>query len=188
MVSATYFSYLSSLHGKHVIASNLSYQLGNWIPVMYFCDKGFYLTNRELLLGFHNLKVTDVSLPIRYANDHVNIKKMRRDNRAGISKDRDCICWNRNSGGGAINLAVHFGVKRILLLGYDMKSQKNGQPRWHVGQRNYSVATGDRTYERFLRMYPFIARHAKERGVEILNVTDDSALDVFPKVSLKDVS
>ncbi|HDY5476679.1 TPA: hypothetical protein RQ695_006640, partial [Pseudomonas aeruginosa] len=36
----------------------------------------------------------------------------------------------RNSGGGAVSLAIARGAKRIILLGYDMQ-KTNGQSHWH---------------------------------------------------------
>ena len=38
---------------------------------------------------------------------------------------------NGNSGAGAINLAYHFGARRILLVGMDMKPGPNGEKHWH---------------------------------------------------------
>jgi hypothetical protein len=183
-----YADYLKPLYDKNVIATNTAFKLGSWISVLYYCDKQFWLANRDSLAEFHNLKVTDVgNMPPRFEEEHHNIKKMKRDNAAGICEDPGMIKWNRNAGGGAINLAYHFGVRRILLLGYDMKADRNGKTHWHTGEPNYKHPTPDRTFVRFLKMYPFIKRDADRLGLEILNVTDNSALDVFPKVKLKDI-
>ena len=185
---SVYAKYMEPLYDKHIIGTNIAYMLGNWVSVCYFCDLPFYRNNKFKLLDFHNLKVTDTgNLPVRDSHIHINIKKLRRDNKYGLHPDRNCIRWNRNSGGGAIDLAVHFGAKRILLLGFDMKADEDGCTHFHSGLPSYQKPTLDRTFTRFLKAFPFIAIDAKKVGVEILNVNPDSALPDFKKVRLEDV-
>src|SRR5690606_37197584 len=108
---------------------------------------------------------------------------LKRDYRSGISDKRDTICWNNNSGAAAINLAALAGAKRILLLGFDMLPEKS--THWHSLYGD--VRTHRNTFNRFLKHFPNIARDAKKRRIEILNVSPNSAIEDFPKVSLKDV-
>ena len=186
---SVYAEYLKPIHNKHVIGTNVSYMLGQWISVLYFCDLPFYRENKHEILNWHNLKVTDTqNLPPHEYNLHKNIKKVGRDNKYGLHEKQDTICWNRNAGGGAIDLAVHFGCKRILLLGYDMRPDKSGVTHFHSGLPNYPQPTRDSVFARFLKAFPHIRDQAVERGIEILNVNPDSALECFPKVELKDVT
>lgn len=186
-----YADYLSPLHGRNVIGTNIAYRLGPWVSVLYFCDKAFWLANKQCLSQFHNLKVTDVNnLPLREWFAHRVVKKMRRDDAAGLADDPEVIKWNRNSGGGAINLAAHFGVKRILLLGFDMKADpSDSKTQWHEGEVNYERPTKPYSFVRFLRHYPYIKRDAEARGIEILNVTEPGMSDLkeFKQVKLKEV-
>ena len=46
-----YSSYLSSIHNKHVIGVNQAFRLGNWVDVVFFGDKGFFLRNQDRLLN-----------------------------------------------------------------------------------------------------------------------------------------
>ena len=184
---AAYSDYFKPLHDRNVIGTNVAYMLGHWISVLYFCDLAFYRENNKQLSNFKNLKVTDVgNLPASKTYEHRNIKKLKRDTSFGISGYHDSLRWNHNAGAGAINLACHFGVKRILLLGFDMKSDKNGKTHWHSGLPNYRITT-DKTFKKFLLCFPSIAIDAEIRHIEILNVNLDSKINVFPKVSLKDV-
>lgn len=192
-----YSEYLRPLHDRHVIGTNAAYLLGKWVSAMYFSDKSFWLANSRItkpngkyfLDDFHNLKVTAADLPRDYRPWQRNIKRMRRDERAGITPERDMLRWNRNAGGGAINLAAHFGVKRILLLGFDMQPDKRGVTHWHAGLPNYQRPTQESSFKKFLMHFPHIARDAKNMGIEILNVSENgsSKLDHFPKVKLKEV-
>ena len=115
-----------------------------------------------------------------------NIKRLKRDMRYGLSTKADTICWNFNSGGAAIDFAAHTGVKRILLLGFDMK-YIDKKSHWHAGYQTYVKPTNPASFRRFLRSFPAIALDAKRRRIEILNVSMDSAIKELPKVQLKDV-
>lgn len=183
----SYSEYMKPIHDKHVIGTNLSFLLGNWISCLYFADKTFFRVYRKEMANFHNLKVTcSNSLDKNLLPAARNIKRMKRDNAIGLGNKPDTINWNFNSGTAAIDFAAHVGVKRIMLLGFDMKPH-NGRTHWHSGFQNYEKPTIDRVFERFLRVFPKIAEDAKRRGIEILNVNQDSAIDSFKKVSLKDV-
>lgn len=181
---SAYSEYLTPLHSKNVIGTNIAFKLGNWVSVFYFCDRQFFRTHLNEILLFPNLKVTCVNhidtslLPLT-----TNIKRLKRDYKPGLSFKSDTICWNSNSGGAAINFAVLAGAKRILLLGFDMCPQED-KTHWH---NVYKVNTPKQNFKRFLEYFPQIAKDAKSKGVEILNVSPNSAIDCFPKVSLKEV-
>jgi hypothetical protein len=181
---STYSDYLTPLHSKNVIGTNISFMLGEWISVLYFCDARFYRTHFDQISAFRNLKVTCVNhLDRELLPYSTNVKRLKRDYKPGLSNRPEFICWNNNSGGAAINFATLAGAKRILLLGFDMKAQDK-KTHWHNA---YKTPTLNATFRNFLKRYPVIADDARRIGVEILNVNPDSALDAFPKVSLKDV-
>lgn len=182
-----YSKYLKPLHDKHVIGVNVSFMLGDWISALYFCDKSFYRIHRKRINEFRNLKVTCVnSIERKLLPSTLNIKRMKRDNRLGLSKKADTICWNFNSGAAAIDFAIHTGAKRIMLLGFDMKPVE-GRTHFHQGFQTYGKPTRDVVFNRFLKVFPQIEKEATNRGVQILNVNKDSAIEAFKKVDLKDV-
>lgn len=181
---STYGSYLTPLHSKNVIGTNIAFMLGEWVSALYFCDSKFFRIYKDSILAFRNLKVTCVShLDTNLQPYTRNIKRVKRDYKSGLSDRPDTICWNHNSGAAAINLAVLAGAKRILLLGFDMKSEGDNS-HWHNA---YGIKTPRNAFNRFLKHFPAIAADAKKMKVEILNVCPDSLLDVFPRVSLKEV-
>src|SRR5690606_35193402 len=106
-----------------------------------------------------------------------------------------------NTGSLAINLALILGAKRVFLLGFDMKlaprdeaTNRHGREHGlrHEGRANwhdvrYEAAQRD-AYPRFMSQMVHIARSLPEvfPGCEIVNVTDDSNLNLFPKVSIRD--
>jgi len=117
------------------------------------------------------------------------IKVVDRDKPFGLSDDPTKIRWNRNSGSSAINLAVHLGAKRIMLLGFDMKLKDHKDQHWHklYGKKPKKESQIQKTFIRHSEGFPKIARDAKRLGVEILNVNPDSAITAFERVNLSDV-
>lgn len=87
-----------------------------------------------------------------------------------------------NSGGGAISLAAHLGARRIVLLGYDCKHGKDGKRHWH-GDHPKGLGNAN-VIDKWPRHFRDLSLRLK--GIEIVNSTRDTALDVFPLMSLED--
>lgn len=181
-----YSPYLSQLHGKNTIGINAAFLLGKWVKVVFFGDKGFFLKNKNELARFGNLKVTCAATGQDWLYERIHVKFLKRDvKREGISQHNGQICWNYNSGAASLSLAAHLGAKRIYLLGFDMQAdKKSGRTHWHG---HYKSKIRDNTFKRHLKGFSQIAKDANKMGIEIINVSPGSAIDKFPKVSLKDV-
>lgn len=168
---------VNRLKGRRVIAVNNAYKLGDWIDVLFFGDCHWYQWHKIALLNFAGLKVTT-------CEQHVNklgIRVVKRRNIPhGISRDPGILSWNLSSGACAINLAVHFGVKRIVLLGFDMR-KVGERSRWH---NDYPAPVNRRfdPYPRFMRPFPAIACDLERYHIECINASPGSALKVFPIV------
>lgn len=87
----------------------------------------------------------------------------------------------RNSGGGAVALAIARGAKRVVLLGYDMQ-HTGGRAHWHgdhpdrLGNAG-KVGEWPAEFEALARDHP---------GVEIINCSRETALRCFPRMTLKE--
>lgn len=198
---STYSPYMKDIHDCHVIGINVAYLIGDWIDMVFFGDANFYVKNKVSLAKWPGLKVScsPSAEPIPW------IKYLVRDpsHPHGISKRKNAVSWNANSGASAISLAVHLGAKRIILLGFDMCLDSSGKKHWHnlykapapptvrgkvvLPKNRRHVVKRVPPFEKHLRGFPEIARNAKEMGVEILNASPDSKITVFPKFSLKEL-
>lgn len=187
---STYSPYLSPIHGKHVIAVNNAYQIGSWIDVVFFGDCSWYLVHRKKLAEFPGLKVTCCTRFTKKPREKSEgIKYLAKDasHRLGISSDKSKISWNSNSGAAAISLAVHFGVKRIILLGFDMRLDQGKISHWHGSHGKPGEKRKPPPFNRHLRGFPAIAQEAESMGVEIINTSLKSAILNFPKTAIKDL-
>lgn len=111
------------------------------------------------------------------------IKCLKADTGAcGLSTDPGKVHTGKNSGYAAINLAYHLGAERILLLGYDMKMRGNTRHWFGAHPDGMEVASDYASFaEQFATIYP------ADYGIEIWNVTRDTALRCFPLYDLDDV-
>jgi len=99
----------------------------------------------------------------------------------GFDPDLECIRTGGNSGFTALHIAMQAGAKRILLCGMDL-----GGPNWHGAHDGNLRTTKPETYAIWAKRFESLVAPAKERGIEILNCSPDSALKCFPFVELED--
>ena len=176
---------VARLEGRRVIAVNMAFTLADWIDVMFFGDAGF-LKNYGLsngLMDWPGLKVT--TAPAHLKRDWLRVVQ-RKNGPRGLSKNPNWLWWNLSSGACAINLAFLFGVKRIVLLGFDMR-KVDARNNWHDVYRGAGQKAHHNPYGKFVGRFAAIADALKAHGVECLNATPNTALHEFAKVSLEDV-
>lgn len=104
---------------------------------------------------------------------------------AGLSPKVDYIHTGHNSGYQAISLAVLFGAKRILLLGYDFQ-RRGGKAHWHPDHPSPLGNGGN--YRAWIAAMNVLAKDLEHAGVEVINCSPGSALNCFPKMSVDEVS
>lgn len=180
---------LEVLRRKCVIGVNQAFALGPWVDVCWFGDQRWFAWNVEALRAYPGLTVTCANAMRERRNRPAWVHWMVRDETAaGLTKRPGVIRWNSNSGASAVNLALHFGAARVVLVGFDMR-RTEGAP--NDGHNYHDEHTPHHTpkknvYDRFMKRWPAIAADAKRFGLEILNATPGSAIEEFPIVGLED--
>ena len=94
------------------------------------------------------------------------------------------IGWGGNSGFQALNLAVQFGAKRIVLVGYDMRCDQG--LHWHGPHGKGLNNPTPRNVERWRRVTDEAADLLRFLGVEVVNCSPISALRAYPKMGLEE--
>ena len=179
-----YSDYMTSIHDQHVIGVNMAYILGDWIDVLFFGDRAFYLKEKQGIDKFKGLRVTS---NVETGNAEGPIKLVQKHPRVvhGVSFIPEYVCWNGCSGGAAINLAIHFGVKRIILLGFDMYIEDAKHQHWHKAYPMVGANDVD-NIEYKPHAFPRIAKRLKGK-IEVINASPESAIPSFPKMAFKDI-
>jgi hypothetical protein len=161
----------------YVIAINNAYEIAPWADVLYACDAVWWKWHYEKTLDFQGLKITRSLKAKQNYPDLIWIEGEAHDQ--GLSRRQDSIVNGRIGGYQAINLAVNFGAKRILLVGFDMRDI-GGLSHWHGDHPNMQRPIWKHRIEHFKNMLPDL----KERSIEVINCSPGSALDAFPMSDL----
>ena len=188
--SSAYSEYLAPIHDKHIIGINNVYQIGDWIDVEFFGDNAWYLAHRIALARWHGLKISCAPrFDKNKGKEGIKYLAKNKDKKYGITSDPTMVSWNQNSGCAAISIAHHFGVKRIILLGFDMSLGAGNISHWHGSHGNLrrkALKRGNKDpFRKHLEGFPQIAKDAEDMGIEIINASSISTIKEFPKVPLK---
>lgn len=171
---------LPALRSQRVIAVNNAYKVAPWADVMIFGDSRWYKEHGAGLLDFAGLKVTTA---VQWAKE-AGLRWVRKELMPfGVTTDPCALRWNLSTGACALNLAASLGACEIVLLGFDMKRAQDGSSNFHTDYRPQR----NNPYPRFLRPFPAIKRDLDKLGVRVFNATPDSALTVWPSVTLGEV-
>ena len=154
-----------------VIAINDAYRLAPWADVLYACDVKWWDWHYDKINGFKGAMITQDTKAAEKYNDLFYVRGEAKD---GLSLDPGVIHTGRSSGYQAVNLAVLFGAKKIILIGYDHGFPGN-KAHW-FGDHPDKVRSW---YERWIPCWETLPDQLKKIGVQIINCTPDSALTVF---------
>lgn len=176
--SLEYFDW-TLLKGRRTVGCNDAFQKGVDIcKVCVFGDMKWFRIWRDRLLSYRGTIFTN--LPKLYKSDLPWLWTTPRIT-SGLSISS--ITWNFSTGSAAISLALLLGARRVYLLGFDMKLL-DGKNNWH---KNRLDKPNPEVFEKFIRgMKAVNADLHKFPGSEIFNITNDSDLNVFPKISCND--
>lgn len=171
--------------GFYRIAVNDAFKLAPTSDMLYAADAKWWNFHRDEALKFGGLKVTvDESVVYHHVMQLGWRKKEPSGPTLGYSDDPAVICTGGNSGYQAVHIAALGGAKRIILLGFDMRS-KGGKSHF-FGDHPAPLTNEPQVWPQFVAAFRTLAPELKKRGVEVLNCTEGSALDAFPMATLCD--
>lgn len=171
---------LSLLKGWRVIAINSAHLTYPDADILFFADHRWWTDVGRNEQAFEGRIVTTSNGGPR---DVLRLEKI--DPAKGIATKPTQVALSRTSVSGAINLAVHLGCKRIVLLGVDGKVGADGQRHHHGGKYPWPMVKA--CFDHHAEEFRAIAPSLKAAGVEVINANPDSAIGVWPKVSFQEV-
>lgn len=158
-----------------IYAVKEAYKLAPWADVLYAAD-GDWWESKNGCPDFKGEKWTaDERVARALFLEHIEVDC------EAIWCEGDCIASGGNSGFQAINLAANQGATKIILLGYDM--QRVGMLKhWYDDDKTLARVSRSSNYRDWLRR---MRRAAELIPVPVLNATRETAIDCFPRVTLK---
>lgn len=175
-----------SISGKNTIGCNSAFILGSDIcQIVVFGDIGWWENIGRQGTEEYGGIVVGCSNKLHNANCPW-LLTMERNGKAEFGIDK--LVWAGNTGSLAINLALILGARRVFLLGFDMFTKNMSDPNWHLVRRLTPSKNAEPPYPRFIAEFNRISRSLPRifPGREVINVTDESKLEGFPKVSLRE--
>jgi hypothetical protein len=170
---------LTLLDGKNVIVINSSYQAFPAAQFLIFADMRWWIEHMRALKDFRG-QIVSLSAA---ASGLPQLRMMQRQNMPGLATDPGQLMVKNTTLTGAINLAVHLGVNKIVLLGIDQKNGADGKTHHHAPHKWKQMAN---CYQRQQTDLPKIAQDLRARNIECVNASPGSALTLWPLVDLND--
>lgn len=158
------------------IAVNTSVQLCPWADILYAADYHWWRGYRDLVVAFGGLKVSIGNL----ADVHPDAVRLAYGHEHAFSAEPGIVSHMGNSGAQAVNVALLCGCKRIVLVGFDMRSRFG--VHWHGSHRPGLKDPADDMLARWAKRLDAAAPSLALFGAEIVNASMASALTAYPKM------
>jgi len=168
-----------------VVVVNDGYRLAPWADALYACDRPWWDLHfndvRETFQGSwysHSKPATD-----QYGAHHVE-----GVDGEGLCKTPGCVHFGANGGYQVVNLAYHWGARRILLLGYDCQADPYDPERTHwFGQHPGNLERGSpEKFGKWIRRYRALYDDLKAEGVELINCSRQTAINFVPRMPIEE--
>lgn len=180
----------SSLVGRNVIVINSSYIRVPFAQYLVFGDSRWWLEHRRQLEKWKGRIVT--AAPV----DHPNVLKLKKLKPPMLATDPEYLTMARTTLTAAINLALHLGCARAILLGVDMqrgpsktithkgKERKVDGACHHHAPHPWRVRAG--CWDEQMLELRQAAYQLASRDIEIINASPRSRIDWWPKKSFEE--
>ncbi len=171
-----------------VICVKNAVQLAPWAEAVYACDARWW-DWVEGLPNFRGLRfgMEDSRSAIQQAGHDSRwpgVELLKNTGETGLELEPGGIRSGKNSGYQAINVAVHLGASRIVLLGYDMQHGPNSEH--HFFGRHPWRQYGGPAVDRFRPLFDTLVQPLADLGIPCVNATRRTALVCWPEVALEE--
>jgi hypothetical protein len=163
------------------VVVNHSWRLAPWADFLFAADYKWWAGGDE----WKRFKGWRVTTDRRAAETHewglFRLVTRLADDRLQI--EDGSVGWGGNSGFQALNMVLHFQCRKIILVGFDM-TIKNGL-HWHEPYPGVENPTSGKTI-RWQRSLDNAAITLNKLGVSVVNCSETSKLNKFPKMSFEE--
>jgi hypothetical protein len=162
-----------------VIAVKDAWRLASWADALYACD-GKYWDFYKGVPEFTGLKF-GLTVDGRWPD----VQALRNTGMDGLEVDPSGLRTGQNSGYQAVNLAVHLGARRIVLVGYDMQRVK-GRAHFYGEHPPGGYQHTASPYGLFQQCFATIVEPLTALGIDLVNCSRQTALTCIPQQALSD--
>lgn len=159
------------------------WKLCPWAEYLYACDHHWW----EFHKGVVEFRGTRVVYDQRTVDKYLGLDMLKVEIAKHMKDLRfdkpGHVGWGGNSGFHAINLAAQWGVKRMILVGFDMRVDKG---KHFFGDHPYGGGPSEGNAQIWSAHLDKQAPVLAGMGIEVINCSPVSALTAFPKMSFED--
>jgi hypothetical protein len=186
---------VESLRGRNVIAVNSAYEAVPFAPYLFFADSRWYEVHRDKLASFPGRIVTvsqrfpEARHLLRLSRRVPNTNPKGGPLGPGLAPEPTAVAVNRTSLQGAMNMAYHLGVNRIVLCGADMGRDPVTGETHHHSPHPWKNKPGNLTWDIQMEQLGLIVAPLRERGIAVINTSMHSRIPDswgWPKVPLSE--
>lgn len=162
------------------IVVNSTYLLAPWADMLYAADVLWWKANPEAL-KFAGRRVSILS----NVNNDMEFEEVDYVESGGyglLDPRPTHVRTGKNSAYQAMHIAVHMGVRRILMCGINMRAL-DGKEHWHPDHPHGVGKT--MPFNLWIEMFNQVAPLLRARDIEVINCTPDSALHCFKQMRLE---
>ena len=150
--------------GRLVVVANTTFRAAPWADALFAMDAKWWGVYRDEVMATFTGQCYSTAAVL-------GVKKLRPAQFLG----------HRNSGAGAVSLAVHLGARRVLLLGYDCQYAPDGRRHWHG---SHPAPLGDAvSIKRWADKFAELAGAVRHKA-RVINCSRATALECFDRGEL----
>lgn len=156
-----------------------------WAEALVSSDAKWWNQYKGHWQNFPGRKIT-----VRDAVAYSEIFSLELSHRIPFDPRPTHVVTGGNSGYVGVHVSVQFGARQVLLCGFDMREARHeatGRKRKHYFGNHAGSCNTSMKFDKWIANFRRLAPKMREMGIEIINCTPKSALDMFPNRRLSEV-
>lgn len=159
------------------LAINDTYTVAPWASVLFASDLLWWARNSAAR------RIVGLKYALASAHERVpGVEVLDRTGQEGLELEPTGLRSGGHSGYAAINLAVHLGARRIVLLGYDMQSTLGGKHHYFGAHPDGSHPR----YDHWRGLYATLLDPLTALGISLVNASRATSITAVPRIGLRE--
>lgn len=173
---------LEQLRHRKTIVINTSYRRMPWANYCIFADDIWFRYHRDKLKIFNGYLV---SAGWKSAGSPI-WRRVNRRKPPGLSDIPGTVTVQNTTMTAAIDMAAQLGGERIVILGLDGRRGHHHEPHpWATYKKHWREKNWNDQFAGQIKDLATQVEPLKQRGIEVLNASPGSAVDLWPIVKLE---